>query len=125
MDYEKAFKRAMTGLAILLGTAPAIYNAGKDIGYNRGFEDTKTEIRQHVVGTHRMIIDKANDASHFWWITNDTNTVFTRRDQYKFEKCAYDDCEIILDDLINYRINPLTVQNVKESAELDKKYGFR
>lgn len=124
----KNYKKAVIGIGVVVSTL-LVYNIGKKAGYSngysQGFEDTRTEIRQNVVGTHRMIIDKANDASHFWWITKDTNKVFTLGDEYKFEKYAYDECDRELSDLIDYRIDRLTAKDVKESAELDKIYNFK
>ncbi len=121
MNYEKAFKRAMTGLAILIGMTPTIYTVGKDIGYYKGFEDTRSEIRRDVVGVYRMIIHKEDEATSNWWKSNDT-TKTTLKYAYHIERDAFRYCYEQLDDLLSVNIDKLTEKEVKESAEFERKY---
>jgi hypothetical protein len=124
MNYERAFKRAMTGLAILAGITPTIFNVGKDIGYNQGFEHTKTYIRRDASNVWENIVRLENISENEWWQSNDTTQINLKR-AYRMEKDAYQECYLKIDDFINYRIAPLTAKDVKRSAELDKIYDFK
>ncbi len=119
------YKKIIVGIG-LIGSTILTYNIGKNQGYNQGynqgFEDTKTEIRKYAVNLKQGIYRREQEATQVCWSWTDTTKIYTYGKAYQFEKDAFRDCYIKIDDAINYDIDRLTKGDLIKTIKFNKLY---